>query len=395
MPPRKNHKNKTVKILFSYEIDRGGETVAFENVIQELSKKKYITTEKIEYPTQILYGLVHNALYILKNFYTYAKHTCHRKYDWHISSTYTSVLFFMLIRKVTRSEGAIAWYYHGNRLLFEYINPNQHILRRVSQHIIYRTTKYLHTLAIKNVNLIISPSEYSKDMILDKFPIAKKNKIIIAYNGVDIKKYHKLANKIKIKMKLNIKKNTKVVSYVGRLDPKKGVFNLIVAVKTLIETYTKRNIYLIISYNKTVFPYERTYYSNIRKYVLRNNLTKNVKFIENHSNLNEIYNISNVIVLPTKEDNFPLVLTEAYASGTLAIASNVGGIKELLEKIDGRLLLDNVRPDYLAKRITYFLNLSEKQKRRMLIKSYDLVNNYFTWEKTTNRILKHLTTISF
>jgi len=382
--------HKPINILFSYEKGRGGETITIENVLQEFNKKENLVVERIIYPTQIHFGLINNTLYIIKTLLIYLSNTYNKHYDWNITPTYTSILFFNLIGKIRRSKCKIAWYYQGNRLLFESINPNQNIIRHLSQYIANKTTKYLHSIALKNVSLIIAPSKYSKRFILSKFPFSRKVKIIVAYNGVCIDKYHPLANKSKINIKLNIAKNSKVISYIGRLDPTKGIINLINAFNLIVHANKYQNIYLIISYNRIIFQEEIVFLKIIIRLLSKYHITDKVKLIENYSNLNDIYNISDLVILPTQADNFPLVIPEAFASGTVVIASDIGGIKEILEKIDERLILLDIIPSNLVIKIDYFLNLSEPQLRKIIGKGLNVIKEHYTWKRTANTILDNL-----
>lgn len=61
------------------------------------------------------------------------------------------------------------------------------------------------------------------------------------------------------------------------------------------------------------------------------------------------------VVLPTWEDNCPMVVLEAQAAGVPVIASNVGGIPDLVQ--DGRtgLLTDPARPETMSKALARLL----------------------------------------
>jgi glycosyltransferase involved in cell wall biosynthesis len=64
---------------------------------------------------------------------------------------------------------------------------------------------------------------------------------------------------------------------------------------------------------------------------------------------------ASVVMLPTWEDNCPMVVLEAQAAGIPVIASNVGGVPDLVE--DGRtgLLTDPARPETMSKALARLL----------------------------------------
>ena len=64
---------------------------------------------------------------------------------------------------------------------------------------------------------------------------------------------------------------------------------------------------------------------------------------------------ASVVMLPTWEDNCPMVVLEAQAAGVPVIASNVGGVPDLVQ--DGRtgLLTDPARPETMSKALARLL----------------------------------------
>jgi glycosyltransferase involved in cell wall biosynthesis len=56
--------------------------------------------------------------------------------------------------------------------------------------------------------------------------------------------------------------------------------------------------------------------------------------------INKIYNQSDIVVVPSLYENFPGVILEAMSSGKIVIASNVGGIPEIIENEDNGFLFE-------------------------------------------------------
>lgn len=94
--------------------------------------------------------------------------------------------------------------------------------------------------------------------------------------------------------------------------------------------------------------------------------------------------------MPTKEDNFPLVIPEAFASGTLILASDVGGIKEILSKIDSQLLIENTMPHWLSQKINYFLYLNPLKYNSIVYKGSQFVLKNLAPENTTKTLINTL-----
>ena len=78
---------------------------------------------------------------------------------------------------------------------------------------------------------------------------------------------------------------------------------------------------------------ERT---DLEKYARKLNVEDNIRFIGNVSNENvlTLINKSDVLVLPSLSEGFPRVILEGMLCGIPIVASNVRGIKEIIE--DGK-----------------------------------------------------------
>lgn len=130
------------------------------------------------------------------------------------------------------------------------------------------------------------------------------SKILLLSNGVDTNLFKPTTNenKIKLKKKYNIPLNKPIVLFVGRLVEKKGFDKLFEA---------RNNNYLIV-------------------FVGGGNIPKNMKEEENvlflgeqtQENLSEIYQLSDIFVLPSHGEGFPLSIQEAMSSGLPVITTD-------------------------------------------------------------------------
>lgn len=130
------------------------------------------------------------------------------------------------------------------------------------------------------------------------------SKLLLLANGVDTNLFKPTTkeNKIKLKKKYNLPLNKSIVLFVGRLVEKKGFDKLFEA---------RNNNYLIV-------------------FVGGGNIPKNMKEDENvlflgeqtQEKLSEIYQLSDIFVLPSHGEGFPLSIQEAMSSGLPVITTN-------------------------------------------------------------------------
>ena len=96
---------------------------------------------------------------------------------------------------------------------------------------------------------------------------------------------------------------------------------------------------------------------------------KNIVFLGNKDadSLREIYNISNVCAVPSRQEAFGLVALESIACGTPVVASNQGGIPDFITE-DVGILIEKENIEQLSNAIIKILNKEKKYNQRKLSK---------------------------
>jgi glycosyltransferase involved in cell wall biosynthesis len=108
-----------------------------------------------------------------------------------------------------------------------------------------------------------------------------------------------------------------------------------------------------------------------------------------HSELPARYASADLFVLPSRMENFPLVLLEAMASGLPVVATAVGGVPELVVHGETGLLVPPNDPLVLAQAINSLLDDPEGM-RSMGARGRDTVRQRYTWDKVAERMTRYL-----
>ena len=82
-----------------------------------------------------------------------------------------------------------------------------------------------------------------------------------------------------------------------------------------------------------------------------------------HDQVREQMRRATVVALPTREDNCPMVVLEAMAAGVPVLASNVGGVPDLIEPERTGLFCDPQQPETFAAGVARLLNDPELASR--------------------------------
>lgn len=99
----------------------------------------------------------------------------------------------------------------------------------------------------------------------------------------------------------------------------------------------------------------------------------------------DIYNLADVFILPSREDNLPNVILESFATGLPMISFNVGGIKEHVLPNKTGLISKELNGESLSKKIIEFYN-SKDDYDSLQIRKY--AEGKFSFINQCNEYLK-------
>lgn len=108
---------------------------------------------------------------------------------------------------------------------------------------------------------------------------------------------------------------------------------------------------------------------------------ENVYFLGNIPNAGSYCKEADLFMLPSNYEGLPMVIIEALSSGTPVVASNVGGISELLDGTNGMAVENDATK--MAQAIEKFMNSSDSEKGKSRSAAIETYNKDFTVEKMT------------
>jgi teichuronic acid biosynthesis glycosyltransferase TuaC len=171
-------------------------------------------------------------------------------------------------------------------------------------------------MALEKADGIVAKSDYLKKRIKD-LGISEK-KILVINNGVCKKKFH-----IFDIGDVLLRRSKKTILYVGNLYAEKGLKELLEAIEILSR---KRSDFSLVVIGNG--PFEKEFSELIQRLKLE-------KFVrmegqKSHEKIPRWINKSYVLCLPSHNEGFPNVVIESIACGRPVVASNIGGIPEII-----------------------------------------------------------------
>jgi glycosyltransferase involved in cell wall biosynthesis len=157
--------------------------------------------------------------------------------------------------------------------------------------------------------------------------------------------------RLKIRNQLKIAEQDTVILFAGRLSRKKQVHLIIEAL------YRGRQKGLDW---KLVIAGEGPLKKDLKEQTKRLKLTAWVHFIGSVSNnqIPAIYNSADVVALPSKDEGIPMMLLEALACGIPVVATNVGGIPEIIKSNLNGVIIAEQNADCLFEGIERCLKMN-------------------------------------
>lgn len=159
-------------------------------------------------------------------------------------------------------------------------------------------------------------------------------------------------------LNLEIRKQGFTVTFLGRLNVLKGLVNLTKAIQMVLQKHDAN--FIIIGKDGPSHINGLTMKSYMKK-KLTNQLSK-IKFIDGIE-LDELplyFGQSDIVVIPSLWENFPMVCLEAMLAGRSIVAGNIGGMPEMLDNGNCGKLVNPHQPSAIARAICEFLENPEE-----------------------------------
>lgn len=228
---------------------------------------------------------------------------------------------------------------------------------------------------LRSADIIHACSEMEAENILK---LNLKKPIAIIPNGIDQQIKNYIVNQVFYNGEKKDNYFFKNLLYIGRIHPKKGLINLLLATKDLL---IRENWRLTIA----GFP-ELNHDIILNDFVKKNNLEDYVKILDPVSgkDLFDLYQSATYFILPSFSENFGLVVAEALNFGIPVIATK-GTPWEILEKTNSGWWVQP-KVQEIKKAINNAILLKESEYLIMSENAKKLSENY-NWEDISKRFL--------
>ena len=189
-------------------------------------------------------------------------------------------------------------------------------------------------------NHVIAVSNAVKEHLLKQSASFAENTTVI-HNGIPTKVSVNRERMKQLREQYLLSPEEKIITVVGKLHPNKGQHIAVRALQALPKNLPVR--LLIVGDG----PAE----NNLKELVNLLSLGPRVTFVPPQPRLYEIYAMSDFIIVPSKNEALSMVVLEALRQARPVIASNTGGIPEIIRPKFNGTLVERENPQALAKAV--------------------------------------------
>ena len=220
-------------------------------------------------------------------------------------------------------------------------------------------TKLISKVVMKKASCVIALTEIMKKEMIKIYD----RTIIVIPNGVDLDIFRNYTNVTEC----NIEKRHKKILFVGRLQDVKGVKYIIEAMNIITKFYDV-NLLIVGDGNDR---------ERLEALVEKLKLNDVVSFRGKapRSEIPKYMEESDIFILPSKSEGFPLVLLEAMASGLTIVASNVGGIPDIIKDGVNGLLTEPMNSNDIADKVLRILS-DDRLREEILSNNKKYIEKY-------------------
>jgi glycosyltransferase involved in cell wall biosynthesis len=237
--------------------------------------------------------------------------------------------------------------------------------------------KLSETISTSIQNAIIAVSEADRQSAI-KHKVTDGRKIVTIHNGIDFDKYNFYASEL-AKEKLELSKDQKYFGTIASFYNTKGYPYLVEAIKELRNSNWSK-----FAKYSWVFMGDGPEKEKIIKLIQEAGLENKIKIISSQSDAAQYLKAFDYFVLPSVKEGLPYTILEAGLAQVPIIATNVGGVPEIITDDLNGLLVGPANPLSLSQAIKKLAG-DDQLAQKLAENNLENIKNNFSLDKTLTK----------
>ncbi len=227
---------------------------------------------------------------------------------------------------------------------------------------------------------VIVTSNYMRREVCKHFKLPW-DKIEVIPNGIDLDRYRISVNRYEIRERYGVHSGEKLILFVGRLVPQKGVEHLIRAIPLILEKHPEAKFIIVGEgwMKDRLEALARSILMNHQKIMFTGFIPDNEVIALMAS--------ADALVIPSIYEPFGIVALEGMAVGVPVVASQVGGLAEVVEHDKTGVLVYPENPESIAWGVNYVLSNPE-HSNWLVYNAREMLQKTYSWEAIARKTIK-------
>lgn len=203
----------------------------------------------------------------------------------------------------------------------------------------------LHRFLYNRIDRIFAISNYIKTSVLNTCPVPDK-RVVTMWNAISPETYqYKPGDRAAVREEFNIDAGTMVVGFIGRFSPGKGQPEFLRAARIIKQRIDRPVTFLLVggaSYG------EAEHEKEIRELAKQLSFTDDLIFTGFRKDIPRLLAAMDVLAFPSHEESFGNVLLESMAMKVPVVASDSGGVPDIVKNGETGILVPPKDAEKLA-----------------------------------------------
>lgn len=234
--------------------------------------------------------------------------------------------------------------------------------------------KKTEEITIRFANTVILLCTEARNEVITRYRCPPE-KIEVIFSAVDFERFAS----VKAAQNSSVKDNELLITFVGRLTESKGLHYLIDAIKHLQTSNSE-----LVPF-KVIIAGDGPLKKKLEDFIRKSGLTDQISLLGHITKIESLLASTDIFVLPSLYEGFPLALLEAMASGCAIIGSNAGGIPDIIVNSNSGFIVNRGDSRALAERIKMLL-IDKELRLKLGMNGREHVRKKFRWVNTARSI---------
>jgi glycosyltransferase involved in cell wall biosynthesis len=214
--------------------------------------------------------------------------------------------------------------------------------------------RWLERILGLGTHCIIAISQRQRHDLVNRFGIAAPEKVSVVPLGLDLASLLQSTPEVELRESLRLGATDFVVGYVGRFVPIKDL-------PTLLRAF--RMVQQSVPGARLVMAGDGELRAVLVELASELGLSEHVRFLGWVRDLAALYASFDVVALSSRNEGTPVMLIEAMAAGLPVVATDVGGVGDIVESGVNGLLVQAGNPDALARALIEMAGDPERRRQ--------------------------------